>query len=98
MLEKTTLLIFSIFLLFISITAVCANDNATFDEFLSAEGEMIDDIRSPIDEEMLSSAPGSFNELSELVNGTDTVINLERIISIFLAIQCLVVEFLLTSL
>ncbi len=78
MLEKTTLLIFSIFLLFISITAVCANDNATFDEFLSADGEMIDDIRSPIDEEKFSSAPGSFNELSELVNGTDTVINLEK--------------------
>lgn len=71
MLEKTKLLIFTIFLILISITAVCANDNSTFDEITTANDSQED---MPI----LSSGEGNFTELSELINGDNNVISLDK--------------------
>ncbi len=71
MLEKTKLLIFTIFLILISITAVCANDNSTFDEITTADDSQED---IPI----LSSGEGNFTELSELINGDNNVISLDK--------------------
>ena len=67
---KTTLLIGLIFLVLISLTAVNANENTTFDEILTVE--------DPLNENILADGGGDFKELSEMVNGDETTLNLEK--------------------
>ena len=76
MLVKTRLLIFSIFIIFISLTAVCASDNSTFDE-ISTPNQDYDELEV-VEEPVLSDNPGTFDELAELIQGSGDVINLQK--------------------
>ncbi len=69
--KATTLIIFSIFFVLMSMAAVCANENTTFDDTLSVDDGINDDI-------VADSEIGTFNELYDLINGNDDVIELNK--------------------
>ncbi|WP_405298587.1 hypothetical protein, partial [Methanobrevibacter sp.] len=67
--KATTLIILSMFLVLISMASVCANENATEGDALSVDDAVNDAIAA-------DSETGTFDDLSNLINGTDDVIEL----------------------
>ncbi|WP_462315985.1 hypothetical protein, partial [Methanobrevibacter sp.] len=68
--KATALIIFSLFLVLMSMATVCANENATFDDTLSIDDAVNDTIAA--DPEI-----GTFDDLSQLINGDEDVIELK---------------------
>lgn len=68
--KATNLIILSIFCVLMSMAAVCANENATFDDALSLDDTANDTIAADPETQ-------TFDDLSELINGTDDVIELK---------------------
>ena len=69
--KATTLIIFSMFFVLMSMAAVCANENATFDDTLNVDDSINDTVAD-------DSEIGTFNDLSDLINGNDDVIELNK--------------------
>ena len=69
--KATTLIIFSMFFVLMSMAAVCANENATFDDTLNVDDSINDTVAA-------DSEIGTFDELSDLINGNDDVIELNK--------------------
>ena len=69
--KATTLIIFSMFFVLMSMAAVCANENATFDDALKVDDSINDTVAD-------DSKIGTFNDLSDLINGNDDVIELNK--------------------